>query len=36
MLSIQINTKILELVIHHQFNNIKLSFDASFSIMYGY
>ena len=29
MLSIQIDTKILELVIHHQFNNIKLSFFAN-------
>ena len=29
MLSIQIDTKGLELVIYHQFNNIKLSFFAS-------
>ena len=29
MLSIQIDTKSLELVIYHQFNNIKLSFFAS-------
>ena len=29
MLSIQIDTKSLELVINHQFNNIKLSFFAS-------
>ena len=30
MLSIPIDTKSLELVIHHQFNNIKLSFFASY------
>ena len=29
MLSIQIETKSLKLVIYHQFNNIKLSFFAS-------
>ena len=29
MLSIQIDTKSFELVIYHQFNNIKLSFFAS-------
>ena len=41
MLSIQIDTKSFEVVIYHQFNNIKLSFFATpyeikFSIMYGY
>ena len=39
MLSIQIDTKSLELVIYHQFNNIKLSllckpYEIEFSIMY--
>ena len=37
MFSIQIDTKILEFVIHHQFNNIKLSFlqkkDISFFLL---
>ena len=41
MLSIQIDTKSFEVVIYHQFNNIKLSFfpmsnEIEFSIMYGY
>ena len=41
ILSIQIDTKSFEVVICHQFNNIKLSFFATpheieFSIMYGY
>ena len=39
MLSIQIDTKSFELVIYHQFNNIKLSlfykpYEIEFSIMY--
>ena len=33
MLSIQIDTKTVELVIHHQFNNIKLSFFAGHNKM---
>ena len=41
ILSIQIDTKSFEVVIYHQFNNIKLSFfpmsnEIEFSIMYGY
>ena len=36
MLSIQIDTKSLELVIYHQFNNIKLSFFASHNRVFHY
>ena len=40
MLSIQIDTKSLEFVIYHHFNNIKLAlffkpYEREFSIMYG-